>query len=80
MKLTMLQREELDWFLDLAPRLKWTFAKTMPDTPHEYGVRGKTLDEEDFVRAVRVIRTFGEPGKFYSMTNVYLVSPDGTRK
>lgn len=26
---------DLDWWLDLAPRLRWTFAKTMPMIPHE---------------------------------------------
>ena len=64
--------EDLAWWEALAPTLTWTFAKTMPDAPHSYVVRGKTLDDEDFLRAVRVIRTFGEPGKFYSRVNVYL--------
>jgi SAM-dependent methyltransferase len=29
------------------------------------------------VRAARVIHTFGQPGKYYSLTKIYLVSPDG---
>jgi len=29
------------------------------------------------VRAARVIHTFGSPGKYYSLTKIYLVSPDG---
>jgi len=44
----------------------------MSYAPHSYVVRDKTLHDPEFTRAVRVIRTFGEPGKFYSMTNVYL--------
>lgn len=66
---------DLRWWLDLAPTLKWTFATTYAQSaPHWYVVEGRTpgLTHDDFVRAGRVIRTFGEPGKFYSMTNVYL--------
>jgi len=44
----------------------------MPDSPHRYVVLDKHLPADDFFRAVRVIRTFGEPGKFYSRTNIYL--------
>ncbi|MFC7489418.1 MULTISPECIES: hypothetical protein [unclassified Knoellia] len=67
-------RADLEWWLDLAPRLSWTFAATMPGTPHWYIHRDQTegLTREDFERAVRVTRTFGEPGKFYSFTNLYL--------
>lgn len=71
-------QHDLDWWLDLAPTLTWTFAKTMPDAPHSYVVRDKTLHGDDFERAVAVIRTFGEPGKFYGRTNVYLTS-NGTK-
>ena len=35
------------------------------------------LADELMVRASRVIATFGSPGKYYSMTKIYLVSPDG---
>jgi SAM-dependent methyltransferase len=47
----------------------------MPDYPHSYVVRNKTLNDPDFLRAVRAIRTFGEPGKFFSRTNIYLIDP-----
>ncbi|SDO72304.1 hypothetical protein SAMN04489867_0415 [Pedococcus dokdonensis] len=69
---------DLDWWLDLAPTLQWTFASTMPGVPHWYVVRGRTpgLSPEDFERAVRVTRTFGEPGKFYARTNLYLFTRD----
>lgn len=66
---------DLDWGLDLAPRLRWTFAKTMPMIPHEYVVRDEVLEGEDFERAVRVIRTFGEPGSFGHRTFIYLRDP-----
>ena len=35
------------------------------------------MTHDDIVRAARVIHTFGSPGKYYSMTKIYLVSPDG---
>ena len=42
-------------------------------------VEGRTpgVTHEDMVRAARVIHTFGQPGKYYSLTKIYLVSPDG---
>lgn len=72
-------REHLDWWLGLAPTLTWTWAKTYADTaPHWYVVLGRTegMERADFIRAGRVIRTFGEPGRFYSMTNLYLFTAD----
>lgn len=75
----MTDRADLDWWLTLAPSLKWTWAKTYAQTaPHWYVVLGRTegITRDDFIRAGRVIRTFGEPGKFWSMTNLYLFSAD----
>lgn len=74
---------DLDWWLALAAKVKWTFAKTYAETaPHSYVVLDRTLGatEEDYVRAGRVIHTFGRPGKFYGMTSIYLTSPDGRLK
>ena len=71
----MSTRADLAWWLDLAPTLKWTWAKTYADSaPHWYVVQDRTegMTHEDYVRVGRVIRTFGEPGRFYSMTNLYL--------
>lgn len=67
--------EDLYWWLSLAPSLQWTWAKTYADSaPHWYVVLGTTpgLEREDFVRAARVIRTFGQPGQFWARTYVYL--------
>ncbi|MET3770283.1 hypothetical protein ABIB15_002993 [Marisediminicola sp. UYEF4] len=74
---------DLTWWLELAPRLGWNFAKTYAQSaPHSYVVRGRTPDltGEDYVRAGAVIRTFGQPGKFYDTTNIYLTSTDGSIK
>jgi len=48
----------------------WTFAKTMPDWPHEYLVRDR-VDEGLFVRLVEHIRAHGYEGHFYQKTIIY---------
>lgn len=71
---------DLDWWLSRAAELEWTFAKTYAETaPHHYVVENRTpgVTHDDMVRAARVIHTFGQPGKYYSLTKIYLVSPDG---
>lgn len=73
-------QRDFDWWLNFAASRKWTFAKTYAETaPHHYIVEGRTsgVTHEDMVRAARVIHTFGQPGKYYSLTKIYLVGPDG---
>jgi len=48
----------------------WTFAKTMPEWPHEYLVRGK-VDEKQFLALVEHIRQFGYVGSFYQKPITY---------
>jgi hypothetical protein len=72
-----------DWWLGVASALEWTFARTYAQTaPHSYVVLGRTagMTKDDYVRAARVIHTFGSPAKFYGMTSIYLTSPDGRLK
>jgi SAM-dependent methyltransferase len=72
--------KDLDWWLAFAAKCQWTFATTYAETaPHHYVVADRTpgVTHEDMVRAARVIHTFGQPGKYYSLTKIYLVSPDG---
>jgi hypothetical protein len=52
---------------------RWTFAKTMPDWPHEYLVRGK-VDERLFVTLVEHIRANGYQDRFYSRAITYFDS------
>ncbi|WP_051549078.1 class I SAM-dependent methyltransferase [Nocardioides sp. URHA0032] len=71
---------DLDWWLEFAASREWMFAKTYAETaPHHYIVEGRTsgVTHEHVVRAARVIHTFGQPGRYYSLTKIYLVSPDG---
>ena len=48
----------------------WTFAKTMPEWPHEYIVRDR-VDEALFERLVVHIRRHGREGMFYERVIVY---------
>jgi len=50
--------------------VKWTYAKTMPDWPHEYIVRSRVA-EELFIKLVEHIRNYGYEGKFFSMPITY---------
>jgi hypothetical protein len=58
-------------------RAPWRFAKTMPDIPHEYTVRGQTLDDE-FDQFVLLIRRDGYKRRFGKTTYIYL-NIDGHR-
>ena len=49
---------------------KWTFAKTMPEWPHEYIVR-ENVDDDSFVQLVLFIRANGYTGKFYKKDITY---------
>lgn len=49
---------------------EWTFAKTMPNLPHWYVVRGK--HEGDFDRAVETIRRWGTERAFGRRRFTYL--------
>ena len=55
---------------DFANRETWTYAKTMPEWPHEYIVRGR-VDEGLFVSLVRHIREHGYEGRFYQKPITY---------
>ena len=49
---------------------QWTFAKTMPEWPHEYLVRDR-VDQERFEELVRHIRVHGFEGCFYQKAIIY---------
>jgi len=50
--------------------IRWTFAKTMPDWPHEYIVRDR-VNSELFEALVRHIRQHGFEGHFYQRVLTY---------
>lgn len=51
---------------------KWTFAKTMPQWPHWYVVRGKGPKEDDFARFAQHIRSFGYDEQWHHHNHRYL--------
>ena len=53
----------------------WTFAKTMPEWPHEYLVRFH-VDEKLFVRLVEHVRAHGYEGHFYEKAITYYEEAD----
>lgn len=59
--------DDLQSFVD---EEKWTYAKTMPEWPHEYLVRAR-VDEALFVRTVQHIRANGYEGRFYMRKITY---------
>ncbi len=50
--------------------VQWTFAKTMPEWPHEYIVRDR-VDENLFMMFVQHIRWQGYESKFYQKIFTY---------
>ena len=71
---------DLEWWHEHAPGLEWTYARSMPQYPHSYVIRGEQLDEQDYLRAMAVILAYGEPGAFYGRPRVYLYSPDRSHR
>jgi hypothetical protein len=55
-------------FIEKAP---WRFARTMPDEPHEYTLRGETPDD-DFEAFVLLIRRRGYQASYGGRTYDYL--------
>ena len=48
----------------------WTYAKTMPNWPHEYIVKER-VDENNFLLLVKIIREKGYIGHFYKKEIIY---------
>jgi hypothetical protein len=75
--LTEEAERELGELRELVAPLAWRFARTIAQWPHHYIVRGKTADEELYVRLFRAIRTHGQDQKFGPFKNRYLHLGDG---
>ncbi len=66
---------DLEWWQSKIVTLDWVFAVNYAQgAPHEYiSERTEGMARADFVRAARVIHTFGEPQKFFKSTRIYLI-------
>jgi hypothetical protein len=62
----------MDELLSFVQESKWTFAKTMPQTPHEYTLRRDAKDEALFERVVMHIRQVGYQQKWGKTTDTDL--------
>lgn len=72
-------RADLEWWLAKAAGLHWTWVSTYArSAPHWYVVepRSKGMTHDDYIRAARVIQTYGSPAKFHRATNIYLTDPE----
>lgn len=65
----MIDVKALREYRDAVP---WTFAKTMPDSPHEYTLRTKAPGDEAFVRFAQAIRQYGYRRVYKGATYVSL--------
>ncbi|MCK9230830.1 MAG: hypothetical protein M0Q23_08835 [Syntrophales bacterium] len=59
-----------DYLQEFVASSKWTFAKTMPEWPHEYIVRDR-VDKALFEALVLHIRQYGFEGRFYQRVFTY---------
>ncbi len=65
------ESSDLAWLRDFVSRRRWQRGKADPS--HEYTVREWMAErEEDFERAVGIVRSFGKPAQFWSNTYIYL--------
>ena len=55
---------EMDRFRQHLQAVRWIFAKTMPENPHEYTLRKEWRTDSDFEWAVTFIRTYGYRSKY----------------
>lgn len=65
--------------LAVIDRLDWTFAKTMPENPHEYTIRDKARDPADFARLYAAIEEHGSWERWNGRRYRYLYPGDGWR-
>ena len=73
----MTTKIDFDKLRSMIARCEWTFAKTMPQCPHEYIVRGKCpLSDEEFVFFVNMQREHGVEERWGEYNFPYLYIDD----
>lgn len=63
------------WWFEQHERYRWTYARTMPHSPHFYIWRDKEMTKDDYDRMFGALRTFGTVGKYWDRTQLYLINP-----
>lgn len=56
----------------------WTFATSMPGSPHFYVVKSSTISKHKYMEAYALIAAYGEDDTFNGQTRVYLYNEDRT--
>ena len=64
-------------FIEVAQSFTWTFAKTMPQDPHWYIVRGKTADDDTYFAMYCSIKDRGVWRSWKGTPQQYLLPGDG---
>ena len=64
------EMKEMEEIIAIVDKYHWTFAKSLSSTPHWYIVRDK-VDDEDYVKLYKFIKTHYIEEKFYSKTFRY---------
>jgi len=61
--------EEIRGFID---SVRWRFASTMPEFPHEYTIREWNMEVEDtFISFIEYIRKYGYQKRFFKKMIIY---------
>lgn len=69
----MIKEPDYDRLREMIARCTWTFAKTMPQCPHEYIVRNKCpLSDDEFLYFVDMQRRYGIPERWGPYNHPYL--------
>lgn len=68
--------EDREWWFEQHDRYRWTYARTMPHSPHSYIWRDKEMTPDDYDRMFGAVRAFGRPGKYWDRTQLYLINED----
>ena len=64
-------------FITAAQSSVWIYAKTMPDCPHEYIIRGKTANDETYFAMFKTIEERADWGEYAGTQYQYLHPDDG---
>lgn len=65
---------DAQWWFEQHDRFCWTYARTMPQAPHSYIWKDREIPAQEYDRMFGAVKTFGEPGKYWDRTQLYLIN------